>query len=89
MSVCFYADLIIYFLAGFLLVLVWKKQPNGPKSIKDRCKHYGSAFIVGLIFAAMRFGLQKFMCRNALNKVQSTFAQQTDVPKLAEVVPTI
>lgn len=88
MSVCFYADLVIYFLAGFFLVLALKKQPAGPKSMKDRSKHYAMALLVGLIFVALRFGVQKMLSRNALKKVQSTLTPSVDVPKLAEAVPT-
>lgn len=90
MSVCFYADLLVYFLAGFLLVLLWKgprsprprTEPESPTKVST--KVYIQAFVVGLVIAGSRYGLQSLLSRRALQKVQGMLETAT-VPKLGEL----
>jgi hypothetical protein len=91
MSICFYADLVVYFLAGFLLVVALKtpkKDASGEKPQKwtARAKIYLMGFVIGILFAAARFGMQKYFNRSTVCKVAATL-EPVSIPKpLAEAV---
>ncbi len=91
MSICFYADIIVYFLAGFLIVIALQKPKKAkaddkPPTWTDRAKVYLMAIILGVLLAAVRFGLQKYYNRSTVCKVAATL-EPASIPKtLAEAV---
>jgi len=91
MSVCFYADIVVYFLAGFLLVLVWKqpqpqKPDDKPPSWTARVKVYVMALLMGLLLAGLRFGLQRYFNRSTVCKIAATLEPEAVAVPLAAVV---
>jgi amino acid transporter len=91
MSVCFYADLVVYFVVGVLLVLLWKKpaaaKPEKPEPFMVRIKTYAMALLVGVLLAGARFGMQKYMGQCTVSKVSALLEPVIAAPKLADVVP--
>ena len=89
MAVCYYADLIMYFLVGFLIVIVWRQpKPNKPQTWTDRSKLYAMAILAGLLFAGIRFAMQKYCGYNTLKEVNTLISQTASASTpLAQAFP--